>query len=65
LDIDGKIIDSQHSLDGSLSWISEFHVFNGAYYFGSPVNDYIGRVKMQEPARIPIHIKKPVQVPAE
>ncbi|KAJ9598455.1 hypothetical protein L9F63_010851, partial [Diploptera punctata] len=46
LDADGNIKHSFHNTDKSLSGISEAHWFNGAFYFGSPFNTYVGRVKL-------------------
>jgi len=46
LDADGIIKHSYHSTDGSLSTISEAHWFDGALYLGSPMNTYVGRVKL-------------------
>nr|CAD7454077.1 unnamed protein product [Timema tahoe] len=46
VDIEGRITDSLHCLDGSLKDISEIEMYNGHFYFGSPYNDFIGRVKI-------------------
>nr|CAD7264043.1 unnamed protein product [Timema shepardi] len=46
VDIEGRITDSLHCLDGSLEGISEIEMYNGHFYFGSPYNDFIGRVKI-------------------
>ena len=46
LDINGNVKHSFHNTDNSLSGISEAHWFNGAFYFGSPYNRYVGRVKL-------------------
>jgi adipocyte plasma membrane-associated protein len=44
-DWNGKIIGSLHGFDGSVRGISHVAEFNDYLYFGSPYNNYIGRVK--------------------
>lgn len=44
-DWNGKIIGSLHGFDGSIRQISHVAEFNDYLYFGSPYNNYIGRVK--------------------
>lgn len=44
-DWDGKIIGSLHGFDKSVHTISHVAEFNDYLYFGSPFNNFIGRVK--------------------
>lgn len=44
-DWDGKIIGSLHGFDKSIATVSHVAEFNDYLYFGSPFNNYIGRVK--------------------
>nr|QKV49916.1 hemomucin [Locusta migratoria] len=65
LDKDGKVLDSMHCLDGTLSSISEVIEFEDALYFGSPFNSYIGRIKLEKPPRISIRVKTNKESTAE
>ncbi|XP_049776721.1 adipocyte plasma membrane-associated protein Hemomucin-like [Schistocerca cancellata] len=62
---DGKVLESMHCLDGTLSGISDVVEFEDALYFGSPYNTYIGRIKLEKQPRISIRIKTNKEPTAE
>uniref|UniRef100_A0A1Y1MAF0 Strictosidine synthase conserved region domain-containing protein n=1 Tax=Photinus pyralis TaxID=7054 RepID=A0A1Y1MAF0_PHOPY len=45
---DGVILDSIHSLNGSIVGMSEAFIFKDMLYMGSPFNDYIGRISLEK-----------------
>lgn len=45
---DGVILDSIHSLKGSIVGMSEAFIFKDMLYMGSPFNDYIGRIPLEK-----------------
>lgn len=48
VDVNGNIVASHHALDGSLTSISDVVVHDGSIWFGSPYNNYLGRIKLSK-----------------
>ncbi|XP_056640145.1 adipocyte plasma membrane-associated protein Hemomucin-like [Diorhabda sublineata] len=45
---EGEILDCLHNLNGRISQLSEAYIFKDKLYFGSPYNDFIGRILLTE-----------------
>ncbi|KAG5890711.1 hypothetical protein JTB14_016541 [Gonioctena quinquepunctata] len=44
----GEILDSLHTTNKTLSYISEAHIFKNTLYLGSPYQDYIARIPLSK-----------------
>jgi hypothetical protein len=72
IDESGQVIQALQSSDNRVTGISDFEVVDQTYYFGSPFNNYLGRLKTRIPIRVkmsditappPVEQPKPTKAP--
>lgn len=72
IDESGQVIQALQSSDNRVTGISDFELVDQTYYFGSPFNNYLGRLKTRIPIRVklsditappPVEQPKPTKAP--